>query len=702
MYYDSNPLCAHAAMDSLSQLPLDILASILANHLHSHLVVALWKCGNSLLNHKLANSIDFMDLEDKRLDSTSRYPHFLSNLKKLRHLSLSRGNYKLCNDIVSELALIEGSKLETLIITGKQKSSHSFLMFPFEAPYNPPIAESTPLESHSMDFTEASPHPSSLTTTPPSASKLLDLSRYFPNLRFLNINLSDFMLPVLPPSLTKLWIEPSPRLRLQTNARIFFSSYLPKTIQELNCVELINPDRQLFSSDGARTYSSIVSFLHQEVFINAPPNLHTIANLILPEVEDLSFLPRSLTNTDFCFIPHSVPLNVSRISTLPTDFSKLELAYIDSEEFLKIGAAAWTSKLPSKLQTLMLASRQLCDLFSVEMLLNLPSSLTSLQILFRTPFENAHLKQATQKSIESKRTLWPPSLKDLYLSDFVMDYEDVKRLPPTLTRLECRYMGDIFPLHSGLVHAHIYSKSALSFDLTSETTSSLETLSVESLKDPSQLPPSVRLLFLTGLPEGSIRETYALTLPSGLTRLSIYGGTRLWFPLLPRTLLDLALYGMEDEWQDVDYKHVDLFATLPSGLKYLKLYWKETSLIEGLSADSFATLRSLKVLDAYGTGSFEPGVLKNLTMLENLNINLTSLDEDSASYINPYMEELSIAIENDADGMACDLLAKYWPLDVSTFHPRILRNLNPRLQTARDRSLLCPDPRVVISDGTRK
>lgn len=84
----------------LAALPSELLDCILGNERSSFLILRLWKCGNKIMNAKLSESITYVSLSHADV-STSRYPRFLPQLRKLRHLALS-SNVSLMLDCPQE------------------------------------------------------------------------------------------------------------------------------------------------------------------------------------------------------------------------------------------------------------------------------------------------------------------------------------------------------------------------------------------------------------------------------------------------------------------------------------------------------------------------------------------------------------------------------------------------------------------------
>lgn len=71
-------------------LPFELIDQILGYDDTSHVALSLWLVGNRALHTKLSASMTFMELRSARRLALCRLPHFLPNLRSLRHLIIDR------------------------------------------------------------------------------------------------------------------------------------------------------------------------------------------------------------------------------------------------------------------------------------------------------------------------------------------------------------------------------------------------------------------------------------------------------------------------------------------------------------------------------------------------------------------------------------------------------------------------------------
>ena len=273
-------------MKSLTELPSEVLAFVVSGDNPSYLLLLLWKCGNGLLNRKLAAGVERVQLKDRRLASKSRYPKMLSSLLNLRYLSLDRGLWSLTSsedDLRRELRKLHASKLEKLKLSSAEAPG-LFLQ---------------------LEGTGAS---STYVTTiyNRGESRLLDLSSWFPRLSSLKLTnykkvgfrvaepstasyqafhahkvhrilISD--LPGLPDTLTSLTI---PELMDLSNASLPFMSLLPRHLKKLkislqilaSCNYLSNASLELERKRYRRMYDDTASNANPLVNKSHPSSHH--------------------------------------------------------------------------------------------------------------------------------------------------------------------------------------------------------------------------------------------------------------------------------------------------------------------------------------------------------------------------------------------------------------------------------------------
>lgn len=153
---------------NLASMPSEFLSLLLSGSC-SHLALMLWKCGDTVLNTKLAHSVLEIDLKDKMWTSTSRYPKLLSSFTKLRYLSINRNGAPLMassKDLSVELQKLPPTLL-TLKIAGREAE---------EAFYN-----------HAPEWTRENPAYVTVNYEL-GPSQLIDLQRIFPKLNTLEIS----------------------------------------------------------------------------------------------------------------------------------------------------------------------------------------------------------------------------------------------------------------------------------------------------------------------------------------------------------------------------------------------------------------------------------------------------------------------------------------------------------------------------------
>ena len=91
----------------LTHLSNDVLRQLFSLPGSSPALLALWKCGNELLNHKIAHSVETILLEDANPMSTSRLPTMLPSLLCLRSVRILRNGalapWSLLSEVVYSL-----------------------------------------------------------------------------------------------------------------------------------------------------------------------------------------------------------------------------------------------------------------------------------------------------------------------------------------------------------------------------------------------------------------------------------------------------------------------------------------------------------------------------------------------------------------------------------------------------------------------
>jgi hypothetical protein len=514
-------------MTAFRDLPPEIINRILQYQSISHKAVDLFKCGNILLNIKIINGgATIIELEDKKWNSTSRFPKMLSKLRFLTSLSINRGDRAFMDPYELGICLQSlSSTLEEITLICLQSHAAFFA--------NPASKEKPTLYSE----------------TPPTASRFWDISFRFPNL-------------------TKLWvsgIERSPFDQfMEASPSVHWVGsdlpHLPSTLTTL-CLTLFELPREPIPGLWPQHLK------HLEI------NQWSYAGLTTALLESF---PRSLTvlSTKRTIPPQEAPL---MIPALP---QTLKIAPV---QCFVPGIADWLPTLVSLEILSGIHSR-----LSKEMLLALPKTIQKLHvwsISFETGIAPADFPSSlTELNIysiipnEAHLKLLPNTLKHLQVSlDRSQPFEASKlSLPPCLTllTLSAKLCGTgLLGLPSTLT---ILDSNSDSQGWSLESTQNLPrtltrltlaqtTLTTSAL---SGLPPKLVCLRLNAImadPGTDIKFIFT-NLPPNLTNLSLLSMTNKSTPLAPESLLGLPpsiLILTIDAQTKLD---VDIFAFLPRGL----------------------------------------------------------------------------------------------------------------------------------------
>lgn len=255
----------------LAKLPSDLLGQILNNRECSHLVVSLWRCGDRILQEKLASSISYVHLVAFK-NAKFGFPRMLTHLRKLTYLSVESQHKLMKNpaDWSNTLSKLPKS-LETLRIVGDE--------------------DYCPLLNFAPEWTESEPL-YFRTECKRGPSLLIDMETLFPALRTLKIDrlsrpyLSDIPssdLPGLPSSLTcldvKLYLD---HRRIPEHSPLLL---LPRSLKRLEGVFGATP-----------SHASKSATFQQDWLENAPPQLECILKLdgLHPSIVHW-WIPSSLT-----------------------------------------------------------------------------------------------------------------------------------------------------------------------------------------------------------------------------------------------------------------------------------------------------------------------------------------------------------------------------------------------------------------------
>ena len=694
-------------MTTLASLPSELLGLILYGKQTSYCAIALWKCGDTLINLKLASGLEFLHLKDKRLASTSRYPKLISSLKNLRFLYLNRGDFYLfptSQCLSAELQKIQGHRLETL---GLKCSRAMQALRRHRAPIDSLTSElgSTRVDD---DITKSEESSSSheeddefvLTAYERGDSFLFDMESIFPRLRTLHVippiedqTMQEEDLAGLPQSLTTL--------------------KYPSTLEWFSTSDglMAKLPRSLCTIDGHISHRSLIEEIAtseegiqqmlRHVWSDPPPSLTHLGSISPPAQyrhNDLSWLPRTLTSYRVDIMPPGVTAELCH--TLPPNTEKIHFHDLDLPSF-SWDAYILFSKLPSTLTDVQVSGTN-AFLITPHFLTHLPRSLTKLTNSIRKD-HLADWKSLTLE-IEAKEqrglSFWPPGLSTLIdYQNFLQDL--INQLPKSLTWLEFRWDPTDLPTH--LLPASLTQlvvKSPAGLNITSSFPSSIVSLTLElvtSSVNRQQLaqfaPQSLRTLNL--IEAGSNLRSNDI-LPSMITSFSVGHFLVDQFACIPRTVTSLSVrfcHLPPQPLPDHDY-----FQDLPPSICRLHLAFPSKSRRNKplLSGSSFSALKQLRSLEVRSIAQFEPEVLCTLPpSLTRLRMELVSLSAELGAFINPLWRDSFLSVAKVSDTI--NLVNNWIPEEPMThFKGEELIACADRISYFHDRATLYPDPRTIV------
>lgn len=614
---------------ALLSLPVSILATILRED--SFLIVNLWKCGSKLLNRKLVDGIEYLDLKDERLDTTSRFPKLISFLPNLRYLSLNRGGYYLmasATDLNGQWMSGNWSKLETLSLSCNG-SLESFWAFEGAIDkYGNPLY--------------------SLTQYDDTESNFFDMSSVFPRLTTLKIvgfsfiKCNDFSgLPNTLTSLTTSVVHLKDRYQ-----RV--CATLPRSLLEWKTTIEVR------SSKRSSAPAALVSL---EFWESAPPNLHTIdcINDMTDDTRlDVISLPKSLTKCHFTSF--DIPRSIDLVRQLPSGFKDIAVD-LTTGTGLSLPIDYPSLGLPSQISSLLIRLNPLIFPQFIALIPTLPSTLTSLSI------ENAELDWSLLPSYDGDESFWPPHLTRLTTSPYTFPFAHAGLLPNTLTAADLTFYGNgtidgvELPAALTALKLLLLDVSVDEFDIGPCFPSNLRVLTItcpafgRNLKVDflNHLPSSLIYLDMRGFRFSRVRNDNMIRFPPKLESLYTRKYQTSWISALPSTLTSFETYEMPNKMSPKALSAA--LMGLPSGLR--------TFVAEGSgnghfplfdSIDFLTRLTQLETLNIASFCQFHPSLLAHLPQsLRSVRFRLTHFSSEFKAFINPRWQVAHINEVNPSD-----------------------------------------------------
>lgn len=572
---------------NIVDLPKDILGQVLSYWDSSYLLIPLWKCGNRLLNSKLASGVQYIDLIHYS-GLLSQYPLLISELTQLRHLHLKSP------------FIIMGNGLE----------------WPDQLFKLPRTLETLSVESADLPHSILNvSHKSTASVFLPLKASIPTFRHLFPRLSTLALDgqIEPFLLE-LPFALTSLTV-PS----LDSSCDLPIISILPRTLRFLN------------SFVKVRFMPSTTDSL-KAAWISAPPDLEFITTLEWTGLDtDLTWIPRSLLIGDLQYVnivfreaiksdsPHWRQI----FSTLPPRLEQLKMPRLPLQMVLQGLSTDVASLLPRTLKELHINA---LNLAAIRLL---PSSLTKLTLSADTDWK--------MDDVGANVPLFPPTLQTLLILLPHPDIGILKLIPSTLTSLRLITSSD--------------NGSNFDLDLLPPNLTYLEILLTKTIQLQNNWPKRLSNLRLvnTGSECQMNHNHFDLLLPSSITSLRLYGSapaaydvtdalfpnlrtlnvedwhTRLSSRTLPRSLTKISVSEFKLLIDDENERN-DYFATLPSSLAEFVVLTMEG--LKQPSSASFSSLPRLSKLQIDTSVVFPTAVLQNLPGgIRDVSLGLDSPDD---------------------------------------------------------------------------
>lgn len=599
----------------LSQLPPSTLDLIFGNESSSYLIVKLWKTGDRLLRDKLARGITYVDLRHHKWLKPS-YPHFLSQLLKLRSLKIRAVNrifeapLSSWKDVLSRL---------------------------------PATLESFSLHSNDSDF--------SILSGQPEGPRLLPLLEMFPRLQTLRLTGNwpyrapnspgpnpagphDFQ--ELPSSLTCLgWND----LQIDREHPSFFA-HLPRSLTSLECHIHLGP------SSVPHDWSL------------APPNLSSVPDWSIAYMDPNGTpLPATITNS---FARFTAKISETA-HLLPPSMARLDLYQIH----FKTGVVDdWMRLLPKNILEMAIYGPQE-SLFSSAHILAVPRTLTRLDL------SRIAVNPKDHEGGFVTPDMWPPQLvsfscrildlvpgflaslpRSLTLLDFMLFSRphaeilftlESSELPPKLSKLNVAFQDS----------AKLFINGMLPETLKEVNWNHGKGLNEEHFR---QFPSSLTSIYACLAIHRECPVISSL-FPAHLSCASLTVFHASWIHAVPKTLVKLVLYSIHSATK-AEFNY--FCENLPTNLEMVHLCSMTGAIDFVGSSNAFSNLPKLTSLNVSERVSFRSDILRRLPrQLKDITMVLESLAEEDIAFMPPQLESIyfkRFTVPNTP------LLARHWPI----------------------------------------
>ena len=667
----------------LSTLPPEIIDQILSYKDSSFLVIMLWKCGNSSLMDKLSRAVTTVELKDLNWTSTSRWPKCLSRLSNLRSLSIDRaGSLMEPSALLSKEIRSLSSKLKSLALTADLviDAFHNFAedgktLITTKYPRG---------ESTIFNMAESFPELESLDITSNLIGTDYDEDRFF--------KVEDYA--AFPDTLTYLehdshfrWTERLPQ-------------FLPPGLKQMD----------IRFNDTLGPHNPPLSLL--------PRGMTKLRHIEVPTLSDMLALPSTLTEAVSIYFPWTYAMS----QALPPLLKGFRLESIDFNSFRDRGVH-WCELLPKTIVSLDVRQCPPLDPHAISLL---PRSLSSLE---------AHVSWEDCLSDTVSSLPWPPNITRFEYDLDLLTPPRYHLFPRKLLYLDMEYwIKDPTTPESQSSGSNIEpSESTSASRSLASFFPEAETLSIYRSDFKGVLPiielPSKLVVFSLSMhaPEVSIpfaficghlpatlttlsarldwknfKESDAdqMALPLGLEDFSVDRWRISWFPKLPRRLTLLHIENLTDFDETID-SDLELTQHLPPTL--VDLEWATAHTFPSdfvFKGKGFcSTLTSLRYLFLGRQPAYASSIFRTIPQsLFKLVLAMKKIDPEDAPFIPQKLSSFEITggdFDKEHEYLVDSVNEYTWDVNVWSESPELEERRAARVEAARQRSKLYPDPRTL-------
>lgn len=381
-------------MEKLSQLPEEVLARILDFYDVSHQVVALWLCGSSALNVRLARGGCYRFETPSNAKTILRWPPIVFELKMLDTVVMSGLTWLQSLSAVAQGIRRLPTRLKKLEL--RFPKSHWIL------------------EANHFSSKASFGSSSTVAYVPVPNPTMWDIGTAFPELEELTmVHRGADMEHHYMTSSVPLAVWPQ---RASASANAF-----PASLTKLDWDAEYKTDYEGLPR-GLKFLSLRVQWPSPEALLTLPRGITSLSGIYIDNDIKVAALPPSLT--DARFWTNNSPFTPEIAAALPCALTHFYACYIPPNAF---GDSCWTASVPSSVTLSALHP------MSIKEIAALPRTLKAINDLaFKRNELRYYLEDAEEAQTTASTDFWPPSLTRLTTAAPLVSLAEVALLPPTL------------------------------------------------------------------------------------------------------------------------------------------------------------------------------------------------------------------------------------------------------------------------------